>query len=136
MQSLFIESFAKSNFMWFWITGIIFAISLILANFALFADVAPLGVINHQAAGTAVQHPRELEGGQSTWFCKISYDCRLFLYSDLFYGCFFRGLLMLGDENVTIRRLGLIVILGALMLGFDVFRFWLSWDYTRSYPVI
>jgi len=129
MIFLFMESFAKSNFMRFWISGIIFAISIILANFVLFTDVAPLGVINHQSAGTAVQ----IDAIQESWkaanrlgFAKFLMIADLFFIAIYFTGAFSGGLLMLGDESAMIRRLGLIVILGALM--FFVF------DYLETIP--
>jgi len=80
--------------------------------------VTPLGVVNHQAAGTAAQ----IDAVQDSWkaanrlgFAKFLMIADFFFIAIYFTGAFLGGLLMLGDENVTIRRLGIIVILGALM---------------------
>jgi len=51
----FTEKNGKPNFIRYWVCGFIFAISLILANFSLITDVAPLGVVNQQVAGTSAQ---------------------------------------------------------------------------------
>jgi len=129
MMTSFIEKIARPYFMRFWISGIIFAISLILANFGLFTDVAPFGVVDHQVAGTAIR----IDAIQESWkaanrlgFAKFLMVADFFFIATYFTGALLGGILMRADENVRIRQLGFMVILGALL--FFVF------DYLETIP--
>ncbi len=112
------KDFAYRNFRRFWIGGIILFGFIVILNFALITDVSPSGIGDHQGAGSAdkineIQYAWKDKGVLFYAYLGIAIDLMFIgIYS---LGAFCGGILLRYDDSIMIKRVGSLVIAGAIL---------------------
>lgn len=109
---------ALNNFKRFWIGGIIILILLILLNPLLVTDASPLGIADHQAAGSAYN----VNAIQNAWvmvgvihWAKLAMIVDLLFISTYSFGAMCGGILLRHDKRRFISRVGSLVIASSII---------------------
>lgn len=111
------ESALERRFWRYWLAGILLLALQIVLNVWLVNDVSPLGISDHQAAGSAMRVDAIHAGWQASGVMKLALssmilDC-LFIgvYS---WGAYAGGRLFESGQNALLSRLGKIITVAAL----------------------
>lgn len=111
------ESALERRFWRYWLAGILLLALQIVLNVWLVNDVSPLGISDHQAAGSAMRVDAIHAGWQASGVMKLALssmilDC-LFIgvYS---WGAYAGGRLFASGQNALLPRLGKIITVAAL----------------------
>ena len=111
------ESALERRFWRYWLAGILLLALQIVLNVWLVNDVSPLGISDHQAAGSAMRVDAIHAGWQASDVMKLALssmilDC-LFIgvYS---WGAYAGGRLFASEQNALLSRLGKIITVAAL----------------------
>lgn len=111
------ESVLERGFWRYWLAGILLLALQIVLNVWLVNDVSPLGISDHQAAGSAMRVDAIHAGWQASGVMKLALssmilDC-LFIgvYS---WGAYAGGRLFASGQNALLSRLGKIITVAAL----------------------
>lgn len=111
------ESALERRFWRYWLAGILLLALQIVLNVWLVNDVSPLGISDHQAAGSAMRVDAIHAGWQASDVMKLALssmilDC-LFIgvYS---WGAYAGGRLFASRQNALLSRLGKIITVAAL----------------------
>lgn len=111
------ESALERRFWRYWLAGILLLALQIVLNVWLVNDVSPLGISDHQAAGSAMRVDAIHAGWQASGVMKLALssmilDC-LFIgvYS---WGAYGGGRLFASGQNALLSRLGKIITVAAL----------------------
>ena len=111
------ESALERRFWRYWLAGILLLALQIVLNVWLVNDVSPLGISDHQAAGSAMRVDAIHAGWQASGVMKLALssmilDC-LFIgvYS---WGAYAGGRLFASEQNALLSRLGKIITVAAL----------------------
>lgn len=112
------RDFAFKNFTRFWLLGILLLFVMVLGNLLLITDVSPLGMRDHQSAGSA----NRIDEIQWAWqsaeviiYAKISMMIDLFFIGIYSIGAICGGILLRYDERLFIRRIGALIIAAAII---------------------
>jgi hypothetical protein len=115
------ESKLERNFWRYWLGGLLLLAFMIAMNPWLSNDVSSWGIRDHQAAGTALR----IDAIQNAWAAAGVLDlARLSIAIDLIYiavysfGAYCGGRLFADHANSGIKRLGWLIIIAAIILGF------------------
>ena len=114
------ESKLERNFWRFWLGGLLILAVMIAMNPRFVTDVSPWGIRDHQSAGTAAR----IDAIQAAWQSAGAIGrARLSIAIDLVYiaiysfGAYCGGRLFAQSQNVSLRRLGWIIVAAAIILG-------------------
>jgi len=118
MDSWFTKNIAAQNFMRFWLAGLSLAALLIVTNVVFVTDASPFGILDHQKAATAANVNAIQNGWQQAGLlglAKLSMIVDLVFIAVYTFGAICGGLLMRADDRIAIKRVGALVIAGALV---------------------
>lgn len=115
-----IESKLERNFWRYWLGGLLILALMIAMNPWFTNDVSPWGIRDHQSAGTAVR----VDAIQAAWQAAgVMGWARLGMAIDLVYiaiysfGAYCGGRLFAASERSSLRRLGWVIIIAAVIVG-------------------
>ena len=111
------ESALERRFWRYWLAGILLLALQIVMNVWLVNDVSPLGISDHQAAGSAMRVDAIHAGWQASGVMKLALSSMIL--DCLFIGVYSRGayaggLLFASGQNALLSRLGKIITVAAL----------------------
>lgn len=104
----------------FWLGGLAILAIMIAINPLLVSDVAPWGIRDHQSAGSAARVDAIQRAWQDAGVMKLAQAA---IALDLFYiaiysfGAFCGGKIFFGAGNATLKWLGAIIMLAAMIVG-------------------
>jgi hypothetical protein len=114
------ETPLERRFWRFWLAGLLLLAAQIVLNVWLKTDVAPGGISDHQAAATAAR----VDAIQASWlaadvtklaqFSMIIDLCFIGIYA---FGAAAGGLLFSREKMPALRRLGLVILISAIVFG-------------------
>ena len=114
------ESTLERNFWRFWLGGLLILAAMIAMNPWFVTDVSPWGIRDHQSAGSAAR----VDAIQAAWQAAgVLGQARLGIAIDLVYiavysfGAYCGGRLFAQSQNVSLRRLGWIIVAAAVVVG-------------------
>ena len=114
------ESKLERNFWRFWLGGLLILAAMIAMNPWFVTDVSPWGIRDHQSAGSAAR----VDAIQAAWQAAgVLGQARLGIAIDLVYiavysfGAYCGGRLFAQSQNVSLRRLGWIIVAAAVVVG-------------------
>ena len=114
------ESKLERNFWRFWLGGLLILAMMIAMNPWFVTDVSPWGIRDHQSAGSAAR----VDAIQAAWQAAgVLGQARLGIAIDLVYiavysfGAYCGGRLFAQSQNVSLRRLGWIIVAAAVVVG-------------------
>ncbi|MBL0925145.1 MAG: hypothetical protein IBJ12_11860 [Sphingomonadaceae bacterium] len=114
------ETLLERRFWRFWLTGLLLLAAQIVMNVWLITDIAPLGISDHQAAGTATRVNEIQASWESAAVMKLA---RLSMLVDLCFigiytfGAAAGGLLFAREKTALLKRVGVIVLVCAILFG-------------------
>jgi len=117
MKSSTLQTFAEHNFKRFWFAGLSLGVLLLLGNIGLMIEPSPMGILDHQKAATAANVNAIQLGWEQAGllgFAKVSMIVDLIFIGIYFFGASCGAVLMLVDNRLLIKRLGALVMVGAL----------------------
>lgn len=114
------ESTLERNFWRFWLGGLLILAAMIAMNPWFVTDVSPWGIRDHQSAGSVAR----VDAIQAAWQAAgVLGQARLGIAIDLVYiavysfGAYCGGRLFAQSQNVSLRRLGWIIVAAAVVVG-------------------
>lgn len=121
------ETVTEKRFWRYWLFGLLLFAAMIAINPMLANDIAPMGISDHQAAATAAK----IEAIQWRWkqddvllIARFSMAIDLLFIGIYSWGAWNGGKLMRGDSTPSVRRVGLLVMIAAVVF--------LVTDYTET----
>lgn len=121
------ESNIEKQFWRYWLFGLLLFAAMIAMNPAISNGAAPLGISDHQAAGTAAK----INAIQMQWqadgvllLARASMAIDLLFIAVYSWGAWNGGKLMHGDTTPSVRRIGMLVMIAAVVF--------LVTDYTET----
>ncbi|MFN3619581.1 hypothetical protein [Sphingorhabdus sp.] len=115
------ETALERRFWTFWLSGILLLAALIVMNMWLVTDISPLGISDHQAAGSAAR----VDAIHAGWAAANVVDLAIYsMELDLIFigvyawGAFNGGRMFAASPHATLARLGKIIIFAAV--GFAI----------------
>ena len=114
------ESKLERNFWRFWLGGLLILAAMIAMNPWFVTDVSPWGIRDHQSAGSAAR----VDAIHAAWQAagvlgraQIGIAIDLVYIAAYSYGAYCGGRLFAQSQNVSLRRLGWIIVAAAVILG-------------------
>ena len=114
------ESKLERNFWRFWLGGLLILAAMIAMNPWFVTDVSPWGIRDHQSAGSAAR----VDAIHAAWQAagvlgraQIGIAIDLVYIAAYSYGAYCGGRLFVQSQNVSLRRLGWIIVAAAVILG-------------------
>jgi len=117
MKSSTIQTITEHNFKRFWFAGLSLGVLLILGNIGLMIESSPMGILDHQKAATADNVNAIQQGWEQAGllgFAKLNMIVDLFFIAIYSVGAGCGAVLMLTDNRLLIKRLGALVMVGAI----------------------
>jgi hypothetical protein len=115
-----VESTTEKRFWRYWLGGLLLLAIMIAMNPWFSNDVSPWGIRDHQSAATAIR----VDAIQAAWQAAgVMNLARLGIAIDLVYigiysfGAWCGGRLFAQSERALLRRLGMVIVVAALILG-------------------
>jgi len=109
---------ALRNFKRFWLGGIALFLFMVFTNFTLITNISPMGISDHQSAGTA----ENINVIQEAWvqadailFAKVSVIIDLIFIGVYAFGAFCGGILLRYDSRQYIKRIGSLIIAASII---------------------
>ena len=114
------ESKLERNFWRFWLGGLLILAAMIAMNPWFVTDVSPWGIRDHQSAGSAAR----VDAIHAAWQAagvlgraQIGIAIDLVYIAAYSYGAYCGGRLFAQSQNVSLRRLGWIIVAAAVVVG-------------------
>ncbi len=111
-----VESPVEKRFWRYWLLGLLLFAAMIAMNPSISNALAPLGISDHQAAGSAervnaIQMQWQADG--VLWLARLSMAIDLLFIAIYSWGAWNGGKLMRADGAQTVRRIGVLVMVAA-----------------------
>lgn len=107
------ESATEKQFWRYWLLGLLLFAAMIALNPAISNNVAPMGISDHQAAGSAARADaiqKQWQADGVLWLARISMAIDLLFIAIYSWGAWNGGKLMRGEQSPGIRRIGVLVM--------------------------
>lgn len=112
------ETATEKGFWRYWLAGLLLFAVMIVLNPSISNSVAPMGISDHQAAATAARVDAIQSAWQADgvlWLARISMAIDLIFIGVYSWGAWLGGKTMRGESAPGLSRIGLIVMIAALL---------------------
>jgi hypothetical protein len=112
------ETSTEKQFWRYWLAGILLFAIMIAMNPSISNNAAPLGISDHQMAGSAAKIDaiqRQWQADGVLWLARISMAMDLVFIAVYSWGAWLGGKVMRASEAPSARRLGLLIMVAAVV---------------------